>query len=234
MKLARLFGIALVAVLAIGAVAASTASAIPKFELPITLRGITSLSLTSVLRAFTAEKEGNTVTCTHDQVVGTIIDDDEVFAKVHFLNCSIIVEEKGVARGPCTIKSAGSSEGLILTELLRGLLGLLHSPAGAAAILFHPNTGRVFVTLAETGEPCKSIETAVEGAVAGLITTGKSSTAKITLSTTGTGFANAQEIKEILVLSGLIAKVSLKAFGSVTSTEETTDLVQYEEVVGVD
>jgi hypothetical protein len=233
MKVTRLFGLVLVAVFALSAAVASTASAIPKFKLPITNRGFTALSLTSVLRAITLT-ESNVVTCTHDQVIGTILNDDEVDARVHFLNCSI----KSSSGGPCQINSTNApenSEGLILTELLRGLLGLLHSPAGGAGILFHPNTGVLFLTLAATGAPCNTIETAVEGSVAGLLTpTGKlQNTANIIFSVNGTGSTGKQEIQEILVLAGNI-KPKLTSFGIATSTEESEDHVTFAEAVEVD
>jgi len=236
MKVARLFGLVFIAVLAISAVVASTASAIPKFKLPITLRGFTALSLTSVLRALSPTGVGNVVTCTHDTVTGTIINDDEVFAKVHFLNCSVLVVEKGpVDKGPCTIKSVEApAEGLILTGLLRGLLGLV-VPGGGAGILFEPNTGRVFVNLAATAAPCETPETAVEGRVAGLLSpTGKlQNTATISLSVTGTSGTGKQEISEIEVLGGT-TKASLKAFAVATATEESVDNATFEEPVEVD
>lgn len=227
MKVARLLGVALMAVLAMSAFLASTASAIPKFKLPITNRGFVSLSLTSILRTLPPEEV--TIICTHDVSAGTILGDDEIDVKVHFLNCREKTKTK-----ECTVKSVGApgSEGLILTELLLGLLGLLHSPNGAAGILLEPKSSHVFLTIAE--EPgCGTLETAVEGSVAGLFRpTGKlQNTAEIVLApVSATG---KQEVTLILVLSGVV-KPKLTSFGAAESSEETTDLVTYEEAVEVD
>jgi len=231
MKLARLFGIALTAFLAVSALLASTASAIPKFKLPITLRGFTALSLTSVLSSFASASESDVVICQHDVATGTIINDDEVFAKVHFLGCRAIFKN-ATEEKVCTAKGfipgePAQEEGLILTKLLRGLLGLLHQPNGAAGILFHANTGVVFVGIES---PCTT-ETQVEGSLAGSFEpTGKlQNTAKINFVVTN----KKQAITLILVLSGEV-KSSLKAFGIATATEESEDNVKFEEAVEVD
>jgi hypothetical protein len=226
MKVARLFGVALIAIVALSAMLASTASAIPKFKLPITKRGFLALSGTSVLRT---PSEKDTVTCSSALSEGTILSDDEVDARIHYLGCSL---EEGT-KGPCTIKDPGGTAGLLLTELLLGLLGLLHSPEGAAGILFEPKTGHVFLEFAATTTPCSTVEVAVEGSVAGLFSpTGKlSSTGLIIVApTSATG---KQEVQLILTLFGIV-KPKLISFGAAESTQEQHALVEYEEAVEVD
>jgi hypothetical protein len=223
MKVARLFAVALLAIFALSALVASTASAIPKFKLPITSRGFSATSGTSILTANAATPI--VVTCTSDTSTGTILNDDEIDARVHFLGCSV---KKG-AEGPCTIKSVGGGEGLVLTELLVGQLGLLHQPNGAAGILFKPKTGNIFTKFAATSAPCNTVENAVEGSVAGEFSpTGKpQTTGKITLAVT-----NKKNITLILTLAGIV-KPELESFGAITSTEETSDAVTFEESVEI-
>ncbi len=179
MKLARLFTVALIAVFAMGAIFASGASAIPKFKLPITKRGFTADSGTSVLRT---PSSNDTVTCGSSTATGTILGDDEIDTTIHFASCHLL---EGI-NGPCTVKSVGATGSEVVTTLLRGLLGLLHQPEGAAGILFEPTASHVFVTFSPTSSPCSTPTTAVEGSVAGLFSpTGKlQSTALINLGPT--------------------------------------------------
>lgn len=207
---------------------APQAAAIPHFKLPITKRGFTAESPTSIFRA-PAEKD--ILTCIRAHTIGSIVADDELVARTHFLGCSIM---EGTI-GPCTIKSVGApgTEGLILTELSRGLLGTLHEPSGAPGILFEPSTSRVIVTLASTAVPCRTPTTAVEGSLAASLgATGKlQDTTKILfapISATGK-----QAVTLILVLSGIV-KPKLTSFGAFESTEEQLDLATFEEAVELD
>ncbi len=227
MKLARLFTVALIAVFAVGAVFASGASAIPKFKLPITKRGFTAKSATSVLR--TPSEGPDAVTCGSSTSPGTILGDDEVDVTIHYSGCSL---KEGV-NGPCTIKSVGAGTSEIVTELLRGLLGLLHQPEGAAGILFDPPASHVFVTLSPTATPCKTHTTAVEGSVAALFspTNTLQNTALINLGPTSA--SGKQFVTLILTLAGVI-KPKLTSFGAAESTQEQTATVTFEEAVEVD
>jgi len=228
MKVARLFGVVFVAVFAVGALLASTASAIPKFTILPTNRAFTATSGLSVLRT-PAEKI--TIDCAKSTTTGTITEVDEVSVIIHYLECRGF---KG-AEGPCTVKNAESgTAGLLITKLLRGLLGLIDNITGKpAGILFEPNTSKVFLTFAPLEAPCTAVETAVEGSVAALLSpTGKSQkTGLITaLPVSATG---KQEITEILTLAGLI-KPRLISFGAAESTQEQTAEVEYAENVEVD
>ncbi len=207
---------------------ASSASAIPKFQLPITKRGFTAESPTSIFRT---PSEKDDILCTHGTTTGTIVNEDTTLVKVHFLGCSLL--EGSI--GPCTIKSVGApaTEGLILTELTQGLLGLLPAPGDAAAILFQPSPGRVFLTLAPASPPCKTPTSAVEGSIAGLIgVTGKrQDTGKIIFAVTSA--EGGQAIAVILTLRGII-KPKLTAFGGAEVTDEHVDLTRYEEAIELD
>jgi hypothetical protein len=226
MKIARLLGLALVAVCAVAAIAASTATAIPKYRLPIVLRGFAGLSGLTLWRN---RANGDIIDCTHDHLTGIIIGDDEIDLKEHFLNCFVIIP----GGGTCTAKSPGSSAGLILSELIVGLLGLLHSPPGAAAILEEPKTGAVLWKLAATEAPCDTPETAFEGTVAGLYSpTGKLSSDALIV-TAPVSATGKQEITLILTLKGVVFP-ELSGFGTSETTETSTELLTYEESVEVD
>jgi hypothetical protein len=229
MKLARLLSVALVAVFALSAIVASSASAIPKFKLPITNRGFTILSGLSILRSPLAKV---VVDCEKDSGAGTILGDDELDVRVHFLNCQAFVNNLG----PCTIKNPGGTAGLILTELLIGLLGLLHEPNGAAGILLEPGPSakKIFTTFAliEPSTNCEDKpESAVEGGVAGEFEpTGKLQTlGTVKLLATASG---KQKITLILTLNGIV-KPKLTSFGALESSEETIDVIHFEEAVEI-
>ncbi len=164
-KIAQAVTVPLMTVFAVGAILASSASAIPKFKLPITKRRFTATSGTAILRT---PAESDEVRCGSSTAAGTILGDDEVSLRIHYLSCFL---QEGT-NGPCPIKSVGApgTEGLVLTLPLLGLLGLLHQPEGAAGILFEPSgvPNHVFVTFAPTSSPCNTATTALEGSIAGL------------------------------------------------------------------
>ncbi len=228
MKVARLFTVALLGVVAAGAVLASSASAIPKFKLPITKRGFTATSSTSVVRFPT---EDDVLTCGKSQATGGILGDDEVDLTIHYLGC-FLSEGKN---GPCTIKSVGApgSEGLILTALLLGLLGLLFEPSGAAGILLVPKGTHVFTTWAPTSSPCKTSTTAVEGSIGALYlpTDKRQSTALINLGPVSP--EGRQQVAQILVLGGIV-KPKLTSIGVTETTQEQAITLTFEEAVEVD
>jgi hypothetical protein len=170
MKIARLAGLALVAMLAMGLVVASgaiAASSNPLF-LPIG-QGVSGTSGLSLLTA-----GGGFVGCKKDSFSGATVSSSLLVANivVHFLEC-----ESGPSLAStlkCTsIKSVGSTTpGLLLTKTLHGILGLI-LPSKEIGLLVLPVTGKIFVEFAETknaaGELC-SKESKVTGSVAGEIT----------------------------------------------------------------
>ncbi len=227
MKIARLLTVTLLLVAGASTVLASSASAIPKFKLPITKRGFTATSATSTFRI---PGEKFTVTCGSASSAGAILSDDEIDVKIHYLDCFL----KDGTTGPCTIKSVGApgTEGLILTELLLGLLGLLHQPNGAAGILIEPKASHTFVTIVPTASPCGTTTTAIEGSVAALFSpTGKlQSTNVVFLGPTSE--EGKQFVTLILTLNGIV-KPKLTGFGAAEATQEQTSTETFEEAIEV-
>jgi len=177
MKIARLAGLLLVAVLAMGLLSTGTASAAessnPLFLSP-TGTGI-GATVTALSGPSTLKTQGGAqvITCQKDVGSGTITSTLLLGkAFVHYLECTIVSSEGGSTR--CTIKSVGAGEeGLILTKELHGILGLILSPAPLdTGILFLPTVGTVFVELAEAlnGAVKCSPVSKITGRVAALIT----------------------------------------------------------------
>jgi hypothetical protein len=169
MKIARLAGVALVAMLVMGLVVASgamAASSNPLF-LPIgqTVNGTSGLS---VLTA-----GGTKVECKKDVLTGgATVSSSLLIANivVHYLECESGPEGSSLR---CTsIKNPGGTPGLLLTTTLHGILGLI-LPGKDIGLLVLPVASKIFIELAETknaaGELC-SKETKVTGNVVGLIT----------------------------------------------------------------
>src|ERR1700722_6034842 len=101
----------------------------------------------------------NTITCTGNTATGTIASAflvDRIL--VDFTGC----KSRKKAGEECTLKSVGGNEGLVLTTLLHGVLGLI-LPKGSGSgvgLLLLPVANKKFVTLA--GNTCTS-ETAISG-----------------------------------------------------------------------
>jgi hypothetical protein len=232
MKVARLFGFVFTAVCALAALVASSAFASdPEFtHLPLGTH-FTSHSGTSILRSVTA-----TIICTSDQNSGEITSMDSVGkVTVHFLGC-----KEHTTGGECPLSSSGfrNSAELILTNTLRGLLGLVHTNEEATSlvgILFEPETGEDFTLFNATEAPCSTAETAVKGNVAGEVTPINRlvPTSSINLFASAASPNKKNRIQEILVLSGAV-KPKLIAFGAVEATEETFDEVLWDGEVEVD
>lgn len=211
MKVARLVGLALVAILAVGAMAASSALASPEFTILPTHPGFTSVAEgASVLRGATTS-----ITCANSFTNGEVTSMDTIGkVAVKYTGCVI-------TKGTCTTKvnSLTGKTGEIVTNPIKGLLGTVktsEAPSGVG-LLFEPESGKRFVTF--TANAC-SPEATTNGNVAGEVTPIKKSqpTDKIVL----TGSGASQEIKEIVVL-GKPVKPELEAFGG-ESSETASDL----------
>lgn len=169
MRITRLAGLFVAAVVAISLLPVASASAEINNQLfvPANNQSITGKSGVSILRA----NAGEVVECQKDNATGTVTSSllaGNVF--VHYLEC--VAKEFATAKTTCTIKSVGApAEGLILTNTLHGILGLI-LPSGETGILFLPGSGKIFLTLAEStnaGTRC-TVETKVSGNVIGLVT----------------------------------------------------------------
>jgi hypothetical protein len=218
MRIVRLAGPVLVAILAMSLMIASAAFAGPEFK--PTGSTFTGTSGTSVLEAAGG---GEKVTCESDASSGTITSSTLAGGVVvHFLGCSGAT----VAGEKCTVKSTNTTvAGLILTNTLHGVLGLvLPKPASGsdAALVLLPVSGKVFVTLVGSG---KCVETTkVSGSVAGLAEpVGTSSkTGKLVFGVT----SGVQNIKDVDLTTGGLVAPELTAF-STTATESTSESVTY-------
>jgi len=211
MKIARLAGLMLVAVLAMSLVAVSAASAAGPLFLTSGKPTITATALG--LSTLATPGLGVTVTC-EESSSGGEISSTTLAGKilVHFLECTAT---KGTET--CPAMSPGAPlENLIITHTLHGVLGLvLPVPATGSdvGLLLLPSEGKKFVTL--LGTKCLA-EATVEGSVAGLVGPVNALTLSGTLSFGVTG--GAQNIKDIDLTNGPLVKPEL-LFASDTSTE---------------
>jgi hypothetical protein len=159
MRIVRLAGIALAAVLvlSLGAVAAASAMEPLFSERGISITGDSHLT---VLIAGT-----NIIDCLESHFTGEIttihLIEHEV---IHYLGCT----STGAGGANCPVNSVGAAEGLILTNPLHGLLGLI-LPNDKIGILFSsvsPPGTTLITTLAKN--VCTA-QTPITGNVAGLI-----------------------------------------------------------------
>src|ERR1700679_1319957 len=163
MKIARLASLMLVAILAIGLVAASVASAADPEFLPLGAT-VTGTSGAGVLRG-----AGEEVKCESDVVPNGTVTSATLIGGivVHFLNCT---NKNGITGESCPARSTNTTtEGLILTNTLHGVLGLiLPKPASGSnvALVLLPVSGSSFLTL--TGK-CIGVTGAVAGQVVAVV-----------------------------------------------------------------
>ena len=227
MKISRLVGLILAAVLALNLMAATVASAAGPLFLPGTLNTFTGTSGTSKLESTSLEA----ITCSDDTTAGEITGAKTVGGvMVTFLGCH------DTEKGGCTVKSKGAAEGTILTNTLDGELGTVkttEAPSGVGLYLL-PTTGTEFV---DVEGPCVELEGgAVTGTIAGEATPiGKGGDQSLSLDgkLTFTGSKGSQSIKTINLEGGTSVKPKLKALGLIESSETTTELVTYTKDVEV-
>jgi hypothetical protein len=162
MKVIRLAGLMLMAVLAVGLMAASAASAATSYLFSSSSIGSIALGLSLAGTLKSGEKDF--IVCADDKSEAKI-------ANVHLLGPFDITFSgcKSTSNGGetyCTAKSTNTSaEGVILTETVHALLGTV-LPSELAGLLVLPTASRKFVTIAENA--C-TIRTSVEGSTAGLL-----------------------------------------------------------------
>jgi hypothetical protein len=163
-KLTRLAGLLSLAILAVGLMAASSASATGYLLLPVG-GTVTGLSLPGSLSS-----GSNTIECKKDTFTATI-------ASVHLIGPFVVKFSECTAKGKefanCPANSEGASGGEVITNTLHGLIGLA-LPSNTPALLVLPTKGKVFVNLSQTTSKTNkelvcTIETAAEGNVVGLL-----------------------------------------------------------------
>ena len=163
--LARLAGLLSLAILAVGLMAASSASATGYLLLPVG-GTITGLSLPGTLTF-----GGNTLSCNKDNFTATISTVHLIGPfQVHFLECVA----SGATNENCPVSSPGAASGLILTNTLHALIGL-GLPGNLPAVLVLPTANGKFFVLTKSTEKEGSevitctVETTANGSVAGLL-----------------------------------------------------------------
>jgi hypothetical protein len=214
-KLARLAGLLSLAILAVGLMAVSSASATGYLLLPVG-GTITGLSLPGTLTAGT-----NAIKCEKDTFEAKIASVHLIgpFA-VHFSGCIA----NGKTNSGCPANSVGASGGEVITTTLHALIGL-GLPGNLPTLLILPNASAEFVLLAQstnkTTKAVCTIETAVEGTVAGLLaqTIGTKTTRALL------NFVPGDPEKIDLPLGGTVTP-EIKAFG-VPGTFETLVHLSY-------
>jgi hypothetical protein len=227
MRIIRLVGLVFVAVVAMSVAVVSSASAFSSNPLfaPANKQSVTGEQTTKS----TLEADGLAISCTSNHVISGVVSNALLIGGVviHYLGCTWV---KGEKESGCQASSTGAPSGLILTNTLHGILGLL-LPQNDTGILFLPVSGSTFVTFAaaEIGGKSCGIQTAVQGSVAALITPVG------TPSTTGTvTIVSAKEINEIDLTHGLgLVKAKLVAFGGEASKLTQTDAVTFGELTEV-
>jgi hypothetical protein len=222
MKIARLFGLVVMAVLALNLMAAAVASAsAPEFS-PGTLNTFTGESGTGALETAST----SAIECTSDTATGEVTGAKTVGGVVvTFHGCS------SKEKGGCAVSSVGGTSGLITTAILDGELGSVKKTEAASGVglFLLPTSGTKFVEL--EGSCLLVSPSPVTGTV-----TGEATPVNGTASKDGKlvfeGSKGTQKIKEINVL-GTVKKPGLKALGLLESSETTVELVLYTNAVSV-
>jgi hypothetical protein len=214
-KLARLAGLLSLAILAVGLMAASSASATGYLLLPV------NGTVTGTSAAGTLKAGSNAITCEKDEFKATI-------ASVHLVGPFVVTFSGCTAAGKtnagCPANSVGASSGSIITKTLHALIGLA-LPSNTPALLVLPTTGTEFLKVAETTNKTTkavcTVETAVNGNLVGLLA--QTVGAKVTSATLN--FVNKDPENIDLPLGGKIIS-EIEAFG-VPATFTTVESLTY-------
>jgi hypothetical protein len=207
MKTARLAGLTLTTILAIGLAVASVASAEPEFK--PTGSTVTGISEST----FVFAGGGETLTCAKNVQSGGVVTSATLVGGiiVHFLECT----GKTSTGSTCPVMSPGAPlENLILTNTLHGVLGLIlpkPTSGSGVALVFLPSSGSTFTKL--LGK-CIT-ETGVSGQIAGVVEPIGSLVTKGTLKFETTG--GVQNIKEVDLSTGGLVKPKLTSFSATAS-----------------
>jgi hypothetical protein len=165
----------------------------------------------------------NSVVCSANTTTGTISSATLAGGvTVDFTGC----KSSGKSKAGCTVKSTNTSNaGLIITNTLHGVLGLIlaKGTGSGVALLLLPVANHEFVNIAEN--EC-TITTAVEGSVAGEVNpVGKSqTTGTLTFLPSTTAGTEGESIKTVDLSTGGSAKPELEAFALPASQETTESL----------
>jgi len=216
MKIARLAGLMLVAVMAVSLAVASAAFAEPEFH-PVggTFTGL-GLGPEELIAGT------NILKCTHNTSSGTISSATLVGGVVvTFTGCTA----SGSGGSGCPALSVGAPSGVIITKTLHGVLGLI-LPKGTGSgvgLLLLPVANKKFVEI--EANTCTVVLTTISGSVAGevtpvgrgLILTGKQI---FQAASSGTG----ESIKSFDPTTGGTVTPEIEAFGIIASQATNEDI----------
>jgi len=195
MRRIKAIGLVLVAMFAMGAVTAASASA---ETFPVFLEGLPpelihegahlpflALGVGSYRFRLRPPNHNVLILCKHVLMTGTLLPSGLTTGRVHFLECEVyVVDSNGTELlvTNCTVRSAGAAVGLILLNPVHDLLLFIGSKElakelkGPVGDLFSPETGSEFVTLTFEGTGCPSPivtgNTTVTGSVIAKVTRG--------------------------------------------------------------
>jgi len=226
MRIIRLTGLVVLAVVAMGCAVVSSAGAFSSNP----LFSAASIGATITLGSGGAtllKGAGLEIACKENHAVGGTVSNALLIGGfvLHYLGCEYT---KGEAESGCPANSTGASGGLILTTTLHGILGLL-LPQNTTGILFLPVAGKIFTTFAEAeknGKKC-GVQIKVEGTSAATIEPVEKS------SVNGTIKVVTKEIQEIDLTHGLgLVKAKLLTAGE-GSLLTQTDEVMFSKAVEV-
>jgi len=223
-SISRLAGLTLATALTLGLAVTSAAFAESEFK-PTGGAFNGSSNTANIFKAGT-----NSITCTGNTTTGTVASAflvDRIL--VDFTGC----KSTGSGGSNCTVKSIGGREGLILTNTLHGVLGLV-LPKGSGSgvgLLLLPVANKKFVEIEST--KC-SPSTTVLGNVAGEVTPVHVSqnTASLKFQPSGQGGTQGESIKEFDFSTGGLVVPELEAFGLLAS-QKTEEALVYSEAVEV-
>lgn len=216
MKIARLASLIVIAVVGVSLMVASAAFAAEPEFLPTgqtfsAVTGVANLTTTGAAQNVECKESHSTGTVASKTLVGGLV--------IHFLNCE--AEEAG---NKCGAHSPGAAEGLIITNTLHGVLGLILPKTGTGVgLLLLPASAASFVTI--ESKCTKPEKTNVSGNVVGEVSPVGTHTTKGTLTFAVTGTDQAA-VKDFDLSTGGLVKPELVAY-STTSGEKTTATVTY-------
>jgi len=227
MRIIRLAGVALAAVVAMSGAVVSSAGAFSSS--PLFSKGSVGATVTLGSGGATVlSGAGLVIGCKENHVVSGTVSNELLVGGVviHYLGCEYT---KGEAESGCPLNSDGASGGLILTATLHGILGLL-LPQKTTGILFLPVVGKILTTFAkaEKGGKVCGPESKVEGSLAAEIEPVSKPSANATIKVVS------KEIQEIDLTHGLgVVKAKFSFFFGEGSVLTQTDEVMFSKEVEV-
>jgi len=219
MRLIRLAGLAAVAVVVIGVAGVPSASAFSSNPLFVPASGQT---VTGEGGKTTLSGAGIAVSCTSTHLAGGVVSTGLLLGGVvlHYLGCEYT---KGEEESGCPANSTGQPSGLILTNTLHGILGLL-LPSGETGIVFLPVSGATISTLEAAEKSAKhcSLLTKIQGDITVCVEPVGTSTTHGTIKTL------TKEINEVDLTHHLgLIKAKLIGFGGAGAVLEQQDSLTF-------